>query len=284
MSVRSGPLDIKTPHIHVEGSKDENYSRKNLRKVFAHARLNLRRLSCEWFRGRWLTIANLAFTIVVLLLVAIFMFSDSKTEHFSMLYVSHVRILREDASQKRLIFVQISLHESAVLDDIKNVVKSSTVAEKVLGGLLDSKDVPKELSIYLTAYCFGVRSTENAEPLQCVPISFRYCAYAGFGTLLIISLCPLILPFTRLRSDKRSWFGLQVAWGIVLIVHTLLFLDVFIMSWLLASNLPSRYFQVQQGEVLWGFMGVVDICLAVVLVISILQPNKEVISGVKNLQ
>jgi hypothetical protein len=165
MSVRSASLDDRKTHIHVEGSKDENYSRKYLRKVFANARLNSRRLSRKWFRGLWLTIANLAFTTVVLVLVAIIVLSGSETGHFYMLYVSHVRLLRQDASRKRLIFVQISLHESAILDNIKNVVKSSTMAEKVLSALLDSKDVPKELSIYLTAYCFGVRSTKNAEPL-----------------------------------------------------------------------------------------------------------------------
>jgi hypothetical protein len=159
MSDRS---DIKT-HISAERSKNENYSRKYLRKVFANARLNLRRLSWKWFRGLWLAIANLAFTIVVLILVAFIVLPSSKIGHFSMLYVLHVRILCEDASRKRLIFVQITLHESAIIDEIKYVVKSTTIAEKVLGALLDSKDVPKELSIYLTAYCFGVRF--NAFPL-----------------------------------------------------------------------------------------------------------------------
>jgi hypothetical protein len=70
----------------------------------------------------------------------------------------------------------------------------------------------------------------------------------------------------------------------MLALYTLLFLNGAIMSWLLANSILSRYLAVQQGGVFLGFIGAVMICLAAVLVISILQRNKDAISDLKDLQ
>jgi hypothetical protein len=244
--------------------KDKKGSSGYLGTLLNNARPNFRWLSWKQALRIWPAIANLAFTTIAVALVAICILSGTNIGRFPTLY-----IFRVDA--------QISLHEIELIDDIKNVVKSSTIAEKVIGALLGNADLPNELSIYLTAYCILPRSMENAKPPRCIPTSFRYYVYGGFAALLIISLWSIIFPRTRPRNDKSSWSPLQIAWAVILAVYTYLALDVVVISYNLAHSIQLEYLTIQQGGMFMGLVGAVYICLAAVLVIS----SKDVIPGIR---
>jgi hypothetical protein len=260
--------------------KDRTGFRDYLETVLTNARANFRWLSWKQALRLWPAIANFAFTTMASALLAICILSGTKIGRFSSLYVLRVRVHRGD-SRETLIDVQISLHETQLIDDIKNVVKSSTIAEKVLSSVLDNVGVPNELSVYLTAYCVVPRSAENARPPRCVPTSFRYYVYGGFSALLIISLWSIIFPRTPARNDKSSWSPLQIAWAVILAIYTHLAFDVFVISYNLGYGKQSEYLTVQQGGLFLGLVGVVYICLAGVLVISSLQQNKQVSPAVR---
>jgi hypothetical protein len=253
-----------------------NSSRKDLGASLTNAPLNFKWLSWKQALRLWPVIANLAFTAIAFALVTICILSGTNIGRFPTLYILRVRVYKGD-SRETLINVQISLHNTKLIDDIKNVVKSSTIAEKVLGALLDNADVPNEVSIYLTAYCVVPHSMENAKPPRCVPTNFRYYVYGGFAALLIISLWSIIFLRTRPRNDKSSWSPLQIAWALILAVYTHLALDVLVISSYLANGIQSEYLTIQQGSLFMGLVGVVYICLAAVLLIS----SKDVIPGVR---
>jgi hypothetical protein len=264
MSVNNAPKTYIYP-------KDKKGSRDYLGALLNNARLNFR-----WKQALrlWPVIANLASTTIAVALVMICILSGTNIGRFPTLYIFRVRAHRGD-SRETLIDAQISLHETELIDDIKNVVKSSTIAEKVLGALLGNADVPNELSIHLTAYCVVPRSMEIAKPPRCVPTSFRYYVYGGFAALLIVSLWSIIFPRTRPRNDKSSWSPLQIAWALILAAYTHLALDVVVISYNLAHGIHSDYLTIEQGSLFMGLVGAVYICLAAVLVIS----SKDVIPG-----